>query len=157
MLEYLSKMSIDGAGLSGARVYIKFIEDYMPQSYRNYQFDCGNRDLPSQMYYVMRCGIVHSFSLVPNPSFSSAGGRKGSIVISHKGTHLTKFQYTKNSDAVLFVFADLYADIKFALEEIFKRASSDNALMARITKFLKDNPTIEEISLGNAVSGVAIL
>jgi hypothetical protein len=158
MLEYLSKMSIDRNGLSDARVCIKFIEDYMPRSYRDYQFDCGHRDLPYQMYYILRCGIVHSFSLVPDARFSGAAdGRKGSIVISHKGKHLTKFQYTKNRDAVLIVFDQFHADIKSALEEVFRRGQSDHLLMARITKFLEDNPPIQELSPGTAASGVAIL
>jgi hypothetical protein len=158
MLDYLSQMSIDRIPPSGARVYIRFIEDYMPQSYRNYQFDCGKQDLPYQMYYILRCGIVHSFSLVPDTRFSAAAdGRKGSIVIAHQGKHLSKFQYTKNPDAVLFLFDQFHADIKSALEAVFKRAQSDPLLMVRITKFLKDNPPIQALSPGTAASGVAVL
>jgi hypothetical protein len=159
MLEYLSKMSIDRTGLSGASAYIRFVDYYMPQAYRDYKFDSGDQDLPYQMYYVLRCGIVHSFSLVPDPNIPSAArGRKGSIVISHKGKHhLSKFRYTKNPDAVLFLFDEFCADIRSALDEVFRKAQSDNALMARITKFVEDNPPIQELSPGTAVSGVFIL
>jgi hypothetical protein len=163
MLEYLSKLSISAQ--SNAQQYIRFIEDYMPHTYKDYQFQCEARDLPYQMYYVLRCGLVHSFSLVPDTSFKSAStGRKGSIVIFHKGkqlkqfsyAHLTQFPNTTNSDAVLFLFDEFLADIKSAMEQVFTRAKEDVALSQRIEKFLKDNPPIEELSPGTAVSGVVV-
>jgi hypothetical protein len=166
MLEYLAKMSIDRTPptskqpLRDAPVYIKFIKDYMPPPYRDYRFGCGKRDLPYQMYHVLRCGIIHSFSLVPDRRYhSAADGRKGSIVISHTGAgpHLTPFQSTTNRDAVLFVFDQFCADIRSALEEVFKRAQSDSALLARITQFLQDTPPIQELSPGAAASGVHTL
>ena len=168
MLDYLARMTIDRASLAtagDAAVYIRFIEDYMPPQYKNFRFSCGKCDLPYQMYYVLRCGIVHSFSLVPDRRFRSArDGRAGSIVISHTSNHLSPFKYPSNQDAVLFSLTRFCTDIELSIERAFYSAASDVALTARIESFLADNPPIQELSVifgptsaaSQGVSGIAV-
>jgi hypothetical protein len=63
VIEYLSKLAY-GAG--GRANFIKFIKAYMPIPYHEFRYASKSSDLPEQMYYVLRCGIVHSFSLIPD-------------------------------------------------------------------------------------------
>src|SRR5689334_12604309 len=46
--------------------YVAFIENFFPAKYKNFKYKNGQTDLPDQMYYVLRNGLVHSFSLVPD-------------------------------------------------------------------------------------------
>lgn len=65
MIDYLTNMV---SGHSTRLKYIKFIEEYFSQVnylYKDFQFQNGLKDLPTQMYIILRCGIVHSFSFVP--------------------------------------------------------------------------------------------
>jgi len=52
MLDYLAKMAIG----SGKSAYKQFIRQYMKPEYRDFQFANGDRDLPEQVYHVLRCG-----------------------------------------------------------------------------------------------------
>src|SRR5215471_9819349 len=83
-LEYLSKLA-NGKDNKGPG-YKEFIVDYLAQVrplYRDFTYRSGQKDLPKQMYHVLRCGIVHSFSLIPDQMAKSAGGRNRSIILCH--------------------------------------------------------------------------
>lgn len=84
-LEYLAKI-VDGRD-RGARGYKAFIRDWLTRirlAYRTFRSRSGETDLPTQMYHVLRCGMVHSFSLIPDDRARIKGGRDRSIVLCHR-------------------------------------------------------------------------
>jgi len=151
MIDYLARMSIDRTSkhAGDGDVYIEFINTYMP-TYSNYTFSDGARDLPFQMYYILRCGIVHSFSFVPDERFKK--GRERSIVISHEGRHLSQCSYAASSDAVLFSFPQFYKDIQSAINDVFANAKGDTGLATRIENFLRKYPPLQGFQPHTVVS-----
>ncbi len=65
MIDYLTQMT---TAQSGRVAYINFVNNYFKEinlKYKEFQYANGRRDLPTQMYVILRCGIVHKFSFVP--------------------------------------------------------------------------------------------
>jgi len=127
--------------------YKRFIKDFMPEDYRNFQFLSGNQDLDIQMYHTLRCGIVHNFSLFPDTAGLRAGARERSIALTHRenkdGNHLSNHVGIRNNlDAALFVAEDFMSDIKATVKKIFNDAKSDAALEQNILNWIKDHPPI---------------
>jgi hypothetical protein len=142
MLEYLAKMAIG----KGRGPYKDFVRNYMRKEYREFQFVNGDTDLPEQIYHVLRCGIVHSFSLTPDLK-DYPKGRNKSIVIAHEGNHLSRFTGWGGhfEDAVLLVFEDFANDIGAALDKVFSDAASDAVLKGRIEDHLSGHPPVTEL------------
>lgn len=65
LIDYLSKLAY-GTDLADWKRYIEFINEFFPSGYKRFQYRIGKKDLPEQMYYVLRNGMVHSFSLIPD-------------------------------------------------------------------------------------------
>src|SRR6266478_5937776 len=66
--------------------YISFVKRYLAQAnptYKSFQYKNGKQDLPRQMYSILRCGIVHSFSFVPDARATKNGGRLRAVVLCH--------------------------------------------------------------------------
>jgi hypothetical protein len=144
MLEYLAKMAIG----DGRQCYIEFVRRYLGSKYSDYTFADGRKDLPEQLYHILRCGIVHSFSLTPDLN-QYHNGRNESIVIAHKGRHLTKYPTTDahHKDAVWLVFLDFADDIQSAIAGIFSKAASDLNLKNRIEQHLTRKPPIAALPI----------
>lgn len=45
--------------------YSGFVRKFLPEKYRTFPYKNGKTDLPEQMEYVLRNGLVYNFSLVP--------------------------------------------------------------------------------------------
>lgn len=104
-LDYLAKLS-PGKD-DHAKGYKDFITDWLSKvrpGYVSFRFRCGKADLPVQMYHVLRCGILHSFSLIPDEMARERGGRDRSIVLFHR----------KESQERDFSHLSNYADSKAA-------------------------------------------
>lgn len=142
MIEYLAKMTVG----NGRRSYIDFIKTYMRRDYSTFRFKNGDTDLPEQIYHVLRCGMVHSFSLTPDLN-DYKKGRNESIVISHSGNHLTNYLGTDGHhlDAVRLVFGMFADDIGTALQKVFVAADGDAELRGRITSHLRAQPPIQSL------------
>ena len=98
VIEYFSRLA---AGKNdGAEGFKRFVKAYMPPAYLTFKYRSGLADLPEQLYHVLRCGIVHSFSLIPDTKAKSSGGRNRSIVLSHHEPHLSS--YSKCAGCLLF-------------------------------------------------------
>jgi len=139
MIEYLSKLRYGRAGIAG---YLDFINSYMPASYRSFTYKSGVRDLPAQMYYVLRCGIVHSFSLVPDQTSASNGGRIRSIALSHDELHLSSFSSVKAPDACCLRADTFITDLKEAIKKLFEDARNTPRLRPRVETRLNAHPPI---------------
>jgi hypothetical protein len=144
MIDYLTQMTTSKAGRIA---YIEFVDTYFRQiniKYKEFEFQNGQRDLPTQMYIILRCGIVHKFSFVPNQQGIDNGGRKRSILVAHEKnghTHLTA--YTKNGiDSIIFTAEQFSKDIKSVVEVIFSKALNDNLLEAQIKEYASNYPPI---------------
>lgn len=149
-LEYLAKLA-NGKDV-GREGYKDFILQYLAQVrplYRDFTDMNGLRDLPVQMYHILRCGIVHSFSLIPDKMASSAGGRERSIILCHAKerddngwTHLMQYKSPRVNDAALFVAEDFTVDIEKATHLLLCKARTDTALCGNIEAWLKNHPPI---------------
>lgn len=135
------------------REYKQFIKDYLslinPQ-YKDFVYESTDKDLPEQMYHVLRCGIVHGYSLVPDSQGMNYGGRKRSILLGHKihgDIHFTKI-VTTEYDSVLFTAEDFTEDLEKLLNKIFiDIAPLDSTLTQNILNWIKKYPPIMGISI----------
>src|SRR5438093_630160 len=87
-IDYLSKLASGRNSKKAFERYPQFIKDFFPAKYDKFSYLAGPKSnetsLPHQMYYVLRCGIVHSFSFVPEQPARRHGGRPGSVLIAHR-------------------------------------------------------------------------
>ncbi len=149
MIEYLSKL-VNGSDLK-SEGYKQFIKDYLAQvrpEYASFTFRNGRADLPEQMYHILRCGIVHNYSLIPDAISRTKGGRDRSIVLTHRGrgyTHLGRFSKADAPDAVVFVAEDFIEDLNKVVGLIFSSAKKDDSIKHNIESWLKEHPPIEGI------------
>ena len=155
-IDYLAKI-VSGAD-RGRTGYKDFIKDYLSRinsNYKNFTYNDGKKDLPDQMYHVLRCGILHSFSFIPDSRSRRSGGRDRSIVLCHsderdrKGwRHLMFFPpsgYTGPTivtDAALFVAEDFIDDLEKVVNLIFADASTNATLSVNIETWTSNHPPI---------------
>lgn len=147
-IEYLAKLVRGYNG--GSSGYMNFIRIWMPEKYRNFTYINQKKDLPEQMYYILRCGIVHSFSFIPDNQSKERGGRDRAIVLTHRknndGLHLINYRGNNgNYDSALFVAEDFVNDIIDTLEEVFNKAKTDKGLKNNIIQWVERHPPIAGI------------
>lgn len=147
MIDYLTQLT---TGLSGKSAYIKFTEEYFSEVnslYKDFKFLNGNQDLPTQMYVILRCGLVHKFSFMPGKKEIQNGGRLRSILVAHEKNGVSHLNpYTENGfDSVIFTGEQFAKDIKSVVEIIFKKAMNDSTLNNNIEKHILDFPPINLI------------
>ena len=104
----------------------------------------GSKDLPCQMYVTLRCGIVHSFSLVPDATGKLNNGRPRSILLAHEMKGQSHFATFKNSemDSVIFTAEQFAKDIKETIHIIFQKATTKKRLENQITEHVNKFPPI---------------
>jgi len=139
-VEYLAKL----AGLS-YKDFVSLRLALIRPEYAAFAYRSGKTDLPTQMYHVLRCGIVHSLSLIPDQRARNEGGRDRSIVLCHRqsdAVHLSSVSSTLVPDAALFVAEDFVDDLARATEQLFEDAVHDAALERRISEHLRQHPLI---------------
>lgn len=149
-IEYLAKLAA-GQDKKG-QGYKDFITTWMSQvrpEYRNFKYLNGKTDLPVQMYHVLRCGIVHSFSLIPDEIAVRHDGRDRSIVLLHRKEslergipHLSNYPPDKIPDAAAFVAEDFIDDIEAVVGLLFKEAESNSTLKTNMETWLTKHPLI---------------
>jgi hypothetical protein len=148
-IEYLSKLFY---GRGGPTEYKKFVRLHLSKAnsrYRTfaYRFADGSmrRDLPLQLYHVLRCGIIHSYSLVPDDVALQKGGRDRSVVLAHRASglvHLSQWFHDDQPTCVL-VAEDFVADIEATVRYMFRRAQVSKALAKRMGRWMKKHPPIQ--------------
>lgn len=127
----------------GEREYVNFIQDWMPERYANFRYQSGIHDLPSQMYAVLRSGLVHGLSFIPLPG---RRGRDRSIWIEgHRSqstqAHLTQFSRPPNvGDACYIVGEDFLDDVAACTRSLF--STIDPALQEKIQQHFRTQPMI---------------
>ena len=144
MIDYLTNMTM---GKSNRENYIKFIEEYFGEVnvlYKDFTYQNGSKDLPLQMYVTLRCGIVHSFSLIPDDTGISNNGRPRSILLAHEMKGHSHFATFKNSelDSVVFTAEQFAKDIKETINIIFQKATTEKSLENQITEHVNNFPPI---------------
>jgi hypothetical protein len=128
-VEYLAKI-VNGR-TTNQKDYKDFLQNYFFKAcpaYATFRFASGQNDLADQMYHVLRCGIVHSFSLLADSQAKKHGGRDRSILIAHRkngAQHLAKYINNRRKvkvDAVVFTAEDFVQDRKKVTNYIFNQA-----------------------------------
>ena len=97
---------------------------------------------PNRLYHVLRCGIVHSFSLIPDQQAINKGGRDRSVVLSHDAPHLSAFSSADAPDACCLRANGFVDDLETAMKALFTNAAINAPLAGNITKWLTDYPPI---------------
>ena len=146
-IEYLSKL-VYGRD-RGQQGFKNFVIDYLAKinpKYQDFKYKNGNHDLNQQMYHILRCGIVHSFSLVPDDKSTKYGGRLRSIVIAHKKSghlHLAPYSSSDAPDAAIFISEDFANDIERVVDYIFTQSKPGSQLTRNIEKWFNAQPPIK--------------
>ena len=102
------------------------------------------------MYHVLRCGIVHSFSLVPNKHGKQKGGRVRSIALSHDISegHIKSVDTDNGAkDACCLNAFEFVADLASAVRKLFEAAKTNAEVKNNITNWLTKFPPIASDSL----------
>jgi len=104
----------------------------------------GSKDLPLQMYVTLRCGIVHSFSLIPDDTGISNNGRPRSILLAHEMQGYIHLVASKNNelDSVIFTAEQFAKDIKETIHIIFQKATTKKSLENQIIEHVENFPPI---------------
>lgn len=145
MIDWLGRLS--SAEVKDDSRFIDFVSRYLGsanEKYRTFTYSTGETDLPMQMYRVLRCGALHSFSLVPQGVSLAKGGRERSVVLAHRAeghAHLLHFT-EKGLDAALFNAEDFGDDLCSAVKKLFSDALTDSVLATRIVEACKKCPPI---------------
>lgn len=147
-LDCLSRM-ICGKNLK-REGYVRTIRTMMIPEYDNFTYLSGDRDLPLQMWHILRCGIIHDFSLFPDEGHNPKKGRERSIVLCHQKEsqekelpHLSAYSEGVIFDAAVFVAEDFVEDVMDAVLKIFREAKEDSGLRNNIECWLKKHPPIQ--------------
>lgn len=146
LIDYLSGAAYPSLQYQKDR-YETFIKHFFPAKYKRFKYKSGDKDLPLQMYYILRNGLIHSFSLFPDPSRPSRGGRDRSIVLAHRSNaggqpHLSQFTSTLAPDAALFVAEDFLIDTQKAVRKLWRQAKRGSVLEQDILNRFTTQPPI---------------
>ncbi|HEY2362409.1 MAG TPA: hypothetical protein VGK36_14905 [Candidatus Angelobacter sp.] len=157
-VEYLAKMHSGKA--TNADAYKKFLKDYFFRvcpTYAQFKYASGKTDMADQMYHVLRCGIVHSFSLLADPKAQRCGGRHRSIVLAHRKEgkqHLSPFVDNRTKpkiDSAVFIAEDFVDDLGKVTKALFvdsKKKTPDGKLIKKnIRAWVNQYPPIGAIIL----------
>ncbi len=153
-LEFLAKLELGKA--TSSTDYKNFLRNSFFKvcpAYAGFRYRSGSLDLAEQMYHVLRCGIVHSFSLFADPlAKANHGGRDRSILLAHRSSrqgHLTNYvnQRTKpRIDAAVFIAEDFVDDVSkftdFLFAEARKRTIAGRRLRSNMQTWMKTHPPI---------------
>jgi hypothetical protein len=102
-------------------------------SYATFTYDSGKQDIDVQMDHVLRCGAIHSFSLIAGTKAKTKGGRDRSIILTHPDPRWKQLDNYVNRrrrppiDAAVFVANDFVCDIANGGTALFTSASTGNA------------------------------
>ena len=159
-IEYLAKMTSGKS--TGANDYKDFLRNRFFRvctAYASFKYSCGKCDLAEQMYHVLRCGIVHSFSVFADPQAKGYGGRDRSIILAHRNTasgrtHLDNWVDRRSNprlDAAVFVAEDFIDDIAKVTDSLFvearKRTPAGVQLRKNIQMWVSRCPPIGSLIL----------
>lgn len=132
LIEHGTKLA--NAGEGGAKNYKDFVKTF-GDSYVNFAYQSGDKDLDVQIYHTFRCGLLHSFSLVADDKGEKKGARDSSIVLcsSRKDAGVTDSlnctPYTAyDHDACRLVLEPFVADIGQAIDKLFDNADLDESI-----------------------------
>ncbi len=137
-IEYLAKICFNKV-----EIYVKFIKQYMSKvdhRYVDFKFKNGKSDLPDQMYYVLRNGLVHTFTL--KPLNNNGNGRTNSIVLSHVDLHLTCDTTDSNRDSCVFNAKQFINDLGKAIDFVFEKVKSDLDLQKKMENHFSKYPPV---------------
>ncbi|MCG0997583.1 hypothetical protein [Acetobacter persici] len=151
LVEIVAKLNCTNKSLYTFDKISKLFNDRLPK-YRipSYKTHDNINDVPEQIYMVMRCGLIHSLSLVPDEKYKEKKKyekhwRKGSLLLSHKGNHLQMMTWSPDGEpfeACQLDYSSMLDDMQTALDAIFRDAKQDTALSVHIETFVKANPIL---------------
>lgn len=146
MIDYLTNMVTGGK--SKRESYIKFVEDYFSEinkKYKDFEYRNGKKDLPGQMYCLLRCGLIHRFSLIPGEEEKKHHARVRSIILTHEvqGSFLHLTRCTRDGlDSVIFTAEQFSRDVKDVVRHVFIEAKTNQNLSNTIKDYIAEYPPV---------------
>lgn len=134
--------------------YKDFIKKYLKTinpKYASFRYLSGKTDLDEQLYHVLRCGIIHSFSMTPDKQSLNNGGRPYSIVLCHQTEaktkrlfHLSNYSKGTVKDACILIAEDFGKDLEEVVGFIFspKARRIDTNITKNMKQWIKQQPPI---------------
>ena len=136
------------------RTYVKFCDEYLyPRRKRTtISFSDGTIvKFNEQIYAILRCGVVHTFSMNPTPRDPNQA-RPYSLFLGHlknfqgnKSFHLKKVKIDKSDGSckenAILVLAECFVDdLKACTSKIINKAKKNNTLRTSILQSFKTHP-----------------
>ena len=126
-VDFLSRLRFGKA--TGQTQYKAFICEFFPDHYRGKRFARTHISdeydtLPSQFYHILRCGVLHSFSLSVDEK-SEGKGWTSSVIISTNGKHGDREyrhldSFTEGDyDAIVLIGDELANDLVKTVDRMF--------------------------------------
>lgn len=143
-IDFLSQME-DPHQSNIRQRYINFISKWYPAKYRNFTYRNGNTDLAEQMYVILRSGLVHSFSLTPDPNRPGTSGRWRSLYLAHQASglkHLGRADKSLGIDAAILIAEEFLQDTKNVAKRLIRKARRNRSLRQNIIYFLTNQPPV---------------
>ena len=151
-LEYLAKLYYgrilpNDNKANDKSIYLKFVNEIFIETnpkYKTFEYDNREIKLGDQMYLILRCGIVHAFSLTPNRRRNTVGKLR-SIILADKNDeleHLANFSNEFVEDSCIFKLEEFINDLDKSLDSLFHKAESDMTIAKNITDWTDDYPFI---------------
>jgi hypothetical protein len=132
-------------------VYAEFVTTWLGRvrkEYASFTYKDGQQDLPEQMYRVLRCGLVHSFSLIPDEQDGRKDERSRTIVLGHRfdgsQAHLSSYE-EGDLDGAVFVAEDLAEDLIVVTGLLFGEAAKDDDLAHLLQDRLDKHPPLTSL------------
>ncbi len=165
MIDYLA--TLEKGSRADRSDYISVIRRKFPPEYREFKYAVAHRkagtgqaikvrgrvvghkkksmtrmDLPEQMYFIFRCGLVHAFSLVPSATERGNGGRTRSVTLNSRADssrdgidHLQNYKRLPLiEDSAYFVDEDLLDGLIVAIKSVFADKSKHRNIRAMLNK-----------------------
>lgn len=135
--------------------YIELCNGYLYPRRKNSVIRYSNGDevkFTDQLYYILRCGVVHTFSMNPTPRNPNTA-KPYSIILGHaqnfkstKTKHLQKIKIDQASgsaseEAVLIFAEDFVDDLKKCTKKIIQKAKKDCNLRNGILRSFETHPS----------------
>ncbi len=150
-IEYMAKL--DKGECTNQTDYKDFLNKYLfveKSKYADFRYSNPQTKLVDQMYHVLRCGLVHSFSLIPDPKATTKGGKNRSILLAHKSSTFQHLQpYVNNKkrpkvDGCIFIAEEFADDLAKMTQDLFAKASKRSEIVLRnnILKWVNKYPPV---------------
>lgn len=136
---------------AGKKDFKDFCRDYLfpvRSEYAAATYPSTGLVLEDQLYHILRCGVVHAFSMSPDPHSSSAAFRPTprSIMLAHSQpglNHLARVEIVRGPESYVLIAQEFAIDVSRMIDGLFtaanKRTTNGMDLRTNILKRFREH------------------